>query len=217
MTHTARSSAYAEGMLQGAFLRTETPLFLSADQKYLKYAAGDVFVPVVYRSNAYLGWGLYDRTAQRSRFLTLAFEDRPPDPTSFLTTGATANAIKAQLQAAGCWRAPQIKSPGQVQQTIRGITATVSALPQSQTSRAFRIQFSNGTQEAFGVMPNRVFVYDANNRRIPSNFSSLLHGIVTQPGGIMEGTVTVFRPNVQRISVTEATPGGRRFDILIAR
>jgi hypothetical protein len=204
LTHTAKSSAYAEGRIQGAVLRTDTPLFTSHNEQFLRYAAADVFVPVFYRGNAYLGWGLYDFNQRRARFLTLTFHDRPPDPVTFLRTGRTATAIQAQFRAAGCItqssKSPEtvaqaLRNSSVVEQTINGITTQIKPLRTRNNSRTFQVQIRNNTRRAFGFMPNQVAVYGSNYRRLRSQFSTFLHGTVIP----------------RQIQIVEATPDRRRF------
>lgn len=214
---TDHNQAYAEGNIQGSALRTGTPLFTDSSERFLKYAAGDVFLPVLNQGNAYLGWGLFDPQAKRSRFLTLGFQDAPPNPTTFLTPGAIADRIKAQFLAAGCQDGSNRTTADRastttpsVRQTLDGVTAELWA---TSVKNQYQLRIRNNTATAFGIYPNQVLVFDDRNQRMPSIFSSLLHGTVVQPNGVLEGKINVYGGSAALVRISEATPGsntGRR-------
>jgi len=211
---TSRSIAYSDARLEGKVLRTNNPLFTEDSQKYLRYAASDVLIPVMYQGRGYLGWGLFDSAHKSSRFLTLAFDNAPADPAKLLT-GRSGAAIAAQFQAAGCQglARPRSESASQaVQQTIDNVIVQVQPISTTALSRTFQLKVQNNSAKAFGFMPNRVVVYDQNRRRLNSQFSTLVHGAVIEPGGMLTGTVTVYTQNANRIvlQIPEATPSNRR-------
>ncbi|MGG6264298.1 hypothetical protein ACQ4M3_00530 [Leptolyngbya sp. AN03gr2] len=214
ITKSSSTVAYADGKTEGAVIRTSNPLFTDERQQFLRYAASDLFIPVQYRGKSFLVWGLYDPNKARSRFLTLAFQNVPPDLNTFLPSGRTADAIKAQFSAAGCSAnvnqpamIPQANKPSGMIQVIDGIT--IAVVPKK--ANQFDIQISNNTTSDFGVFPNRIVAFDRNKRRIPVQFSSLVHGTVVRPGGVLRATIRANRSPMW-IQIPEATPQRRMFN-----
>ena len=218
IVQSKRTTAYAEGKVQGSVLRTETPLFLDNSENFLSYAAGDVLVPVSFQGNTYLGWGVYNERQHKPQFLTLGFSESPSSPDAFVT-GKSANAIRAQFLAAGCQPSFNDRAaPGSSVQTIDGVTMQLS--PKStlgEQVREFQVQIQNNTPKAFSFYPNRVVAYDASNHRIPVRFSSLIHGVLVQPGGSLSGTIVVFGNAPQRVEIPEATTSLRVFKLNLPR
>lgn len=210
-----RTVAYAEGRLQGAYLRTENPLFTEA--QFLKYAASDVLVPVLYKGKAYLGWGLYDRSHRQPRFLTLAFHNAPSALETLLPPDQTGAAIKAQFLAAGCRSGSALQRSVGAKQTIGNVT--IQAEPGSvaqNLAQTIQIQIENKSDRAFGFMPNQVAIYNSDRRRIPAQFSTLVHGTVVQPNGMLRGAITTRRQSSPLfLQIVEATSDRRTFNLRI--
>ena len=216
---TPHSVAYSDAKLDGRVLRMSNPLFTDRSQGYLDYASSGVLIPVIYHERGYLGWGVPDPARKSSRFLTLAFNSIPTD-LSKLLSGKTGSAIAAQFQAAGCQNLATVQSEAAakgVQQTIDNVRMQVQPISTSSFSQTLQLTVENRSNQGFGFMPNRVAVYDQNQRRLPSQFSTLVYGTVIQPGGVLKGIVTVYTKKANSIvlKIPEATPNRRIFTLPI--
>ena len=221
---TKRSLGYSDATLTGKVLRTSNPMFTDRSEKYLKYAANDVVVPVVYQHQAYIGWGLYDPSRKNVRFLTLGFSNLPADPAALLT-GKTGDAVRAQFQASGCRtvNSPQ-SAPAETRlpanataQTINHVTVQIQPATSDQFDRVYHVRVENRSTQPFGFMPNRIVVSDQNRRPVPYNFFTLAYGAVVQPGGSLDGTLCIrFQKSALTLQLPEATTSHRTFTLAIS-